>query len=363
MSHGGDIYSKDIKYDFSVNLNPLGMPGPVKQVLSDAQRLSQLYPDIDYALLSDQISLHEKNNYRASVDADRIVVANGASSIINALGFYLTQKSVYIIEPCYTGYHRAFINTKAKVTSYDGVLSKYSSDDKGVSGIGTITDDDLSAIKKLRPDAVCLCNPANPSGQISDQKALEEVLDICRSIDAFLIVDECFMDLVSDDERISMSGFLSGYEKLVIIRAFTKTYAIPGLRLGYAFFGSERTAQVIRNMIPEWDVSSIAEAAGRAAMTDDEGYLKESRKLIGEEREYLSDNLLKMGITVYHSAACYMLIKCRMDLYEALINKGILIRRCDDYSGLPKEGYYRIAIKEREENDILLNALREIYDN
>ena len=145
---------------------------------------------------------------------------------------------------------------------------------------------------------------------------------------------------------------------MIILRAFTKTFAIPGIRLGYLICGDQEITTKIRAQLPEWNVSIPAQAAGIAALGQ-EGYLKASRSFIRSQRDWLSGELQKLGVRVYGSDANYLTFRWKDDtLYERLLKKGFLIRDCSDYEGLGK-GYYRIAVRNRMENEALLQAMKE----
>ena len=154
---------------------------------------------------------------------------------------------------------------------------------------------------------------------------------------------------------------------MIILRAFTKSFAIPGVRIGYALFSSKALAEKVRSNIPEWNVSVIAQSAAKACLNETE-FVKRSAKLIAKERKFLSDGLIKNKYNVFSSDANFILFEDVSEttgrgvtggdrrLYDRMIDKGILIRDCSDYEGLVP-GYYRIAVKTHEENITLLNQL------
>ena len=149
------------------------------------------------------------------------------------------------------------------------------------------------------------------------------------------------------------------FPDLVILRAFTKTYAMAGLRLGYALCGSADFAQRLQREGQPWPVSNVAQAAGTAALQETD-YVNRLRALISSERMRLIRKLKGFGLHVVPGEANYLLFFCEVrELTEKLRNRGIMIRDCRNYTGLA-EGWYRIAIRTEAENDRLLHALQEV---
>ncbi|MBR6477970.1 MAG: aminotransferase class I/II-fold pyridoxal phosphate-dependent enzyme, partial [Lachnospiraceae bacterium] len=144
---------------------------------------------------------------------------------------------------------------------------------------------------------------------------------------------------------------------VLVLRAFTKSFAIPGIRLGYLLCGDEGIAKKILLQLPEWNVSLPAQMAGIAAMEQD-GHLEASRIFIKSQRDFLEKGLQKLGAKVFPSDANFLMFRWEDEkLYEKLVGQGILIRQCSDFQGLGPN-YYRIAVKNRMENEELLRRLR-----
>jgi threonine-phosphate decarboxylase len=145
------------------------------------------------------------------------------------------------------------------------------------------------------------------------------------------------------------------------LRAFTKSFAVPGLRAGYMISHDTGRLGAVARHLPEWNMSVIAERAGEAAaeILRDTDYLAESLERIEAEREYLTAELRNLGLRVYESDTNYMLFESRPDLYDRLLEKGILIRKCANFSGLD-ESFFRIAVRTHEDNEELVSALAEV---
>ncbi|MBQ6034138.1 MAG: aminotransferase class I/II-fold pyridoxal phosphate-dependent enzyme, partial [Ruminococcus sp.] len=148
--------------------------------------------------------------------------------------------------------------------------------------------------------------------------------------------------------------FMNG--NCIILKAFTKLFAMAGIRLGYAVCGSSHIAEMIQQSGQFWSVSALAQEAGIATL-DEEGYVRKTVRYITEERRFLAAELAKIGVKVYSGTANFLLFKSRTGLAEELLSQGILIRDCTNFSGLT-EGFYRVAVRTHEENIRLITALR-----
>ena len=184
---------------------------------------------------------------------------------------------------------------------------------------------------------------------------LTEVLRLCREKQIYVVLDECFLDFCIGRESVVPQ--IEQYNRLLVVRAFTKLYAIPGVRLGYLVCSNEALLEKVRRHLPEWNVSVPAQAAGLGCL-EQENYVQETRAYVARERAYLSDCLKRAGIRVFESEADFLLIYSRIPLYTMLLEKGILIRDCSNFEGL-SEGYYRVAVRSHEENEELGKAVGE----
>lgn len=157
---------------------------------------------------------------------------------------------------------------------------------------------------------VVICNPNNPTGKLIDEDLLLEVLEKCCRTGTKLLLDECFMDFVDGDKAYSLCSKLDKYHNLIILKAFTKTYAMPGLRLGYCMTSDVSLIKGLHENGQDWNVSIPAQAAGIAAL-DEENYLLASKELIRVERQYLTAQLEGLGAKTFGSEANYVFLNWR----------------------------------------------------
>ena len=273
--HGGDIYTKKCRVDFSVNVNPLGTPESVKEAVRKSAESVEQYPD---ALCRDLTrALSEKEQ----LPEENILFANGAAELIFALTQALRPKKALIAAPGFAEYEAALSAAGCFIRMYPLQKEK-----------GFLLQDDFCDDLTDDLDLVFLCNPNNPTGLTIPQELLLKILDNCRERNIYLVLDECFIEFLPEPEKVTMQGKLDEYPNLLILRAFTKIYAMPGLRLGYLLCSDEDLLDRISRSMQSWNVSIPAQMAGLAALNED-AYVKEARELIGKERAWMKAELEK----------------------------------------------------------------------
>jgi threonine-phosphate decarboxylase len=371
MAHGGDIYRNKIKLDFSVNINPLGIFDEVRRALAESLGSVEAYPDQKAEELTEKLSKLIK------IKPENIVFGNGASELLMAAVHAFTLKKILIPVPSFYGYEHAVKTSGAHMDFY--IMRQEDGFELTEDFLQHITND---------TDMLFIANPNNPTGKYISPELLEKILDKCEKNNVRVILDECFMEL-SDEPEIysSLSKFdktkQALFKNLLVLRSFTKTFAIPGLRLGYMVCADEIKIREIKCHLPEWNISSPAQAAGIAALDETE-MLGGARRLIKAEREFLEKELTQMGFQSIPSRANYILFNLcagverinldnaktvkgktkesgleNIDLYEELLKKQILIRDCSDYCGL-SEGWYRIAVRSHGDNEKLIKAIEGV---
>ena len=185
---------------------------------------------------------------------------------------------------------------------------------------------------------------------------LEEILRICREKNIALFVDECFLSL--SDGGVDLTPSLSDFPQLFILKAFTKSFGMAGLRLGYGLSADEALLRKMSAAVPPWNVSTLAQAAGVAALGDAE-FLEKNRTIIRAERPWLEEKLRKFGFWVCPSQVNYILFRGDVGLTERLRARGVAIRDCANFEGLTS-GWYRVAVRQYEENEQLIAAIRSV---
>ena len=199
------------------------------------------------------------------------------------------------------------------------------------------------------------CATAQIPGRLIPLPLLEQILQYCAAQGARLFLDECFLDLTEDG--VSAKSLLAAHPALLILKAFTKSYGMAGIRLGYCLCADNALLHRMAATSPPWNVSSLAQSAGVAALAERD-FLQRTLSLVRTERRWLTDNLTALGFWVCPSHANYLLFRGPLGLREGLLQQGIAIRGCGNYKGLDDE-WYRIAVRPHEENEALITAIRQ----
>ncbi len=337
--HGGDSYGRHIVLDHSANVNPLGTPPGVLAAAREALEESHRYPDPCCRALVKAIAAYE------SVPEEWILCGNGASELILSFCAAAGARRAAALAPTFSEYAASF-------RLFGGETVLYPLKEENVFQPG---EDFLPWLRKLRPELVFLCNPNNPTGRLLPPELLRELLDLCQLQGTRLFVDECFLEL-SEGGR-SLKGYLREYPELFLLKAFTKSYGMAGLRLGYCLSADGELLGRMAEHTPPWNVSGPAQAAGVAALGERD-FLERARSLIRAERPRLYMALERLGFRVCPSEANYILFHGPESLHGDLLKLGVSIRNCANYPGLGP-GWYRVAVRSREENERLTQALRE----
>ena len=353
--HGGDIYRNRITSDFSVNLNPLGLPEEVETCLRESIKDWGRYPDPECKRLTERLAeLHQ-------TEASGVFCGNGAAELIYLLVQAKKPKKALIPAPAFFEYERALHSVGCQVEYY------YLKEEKGF-----VPDmEELSLRVGMDTDMVFFCNPNNPTGIPVEREGIRKLAKACHQNHAFLVVDECFCEFLDAPVQSTVVPLTVEYPRLAVLRAFTKTFAMAGLRLGYGICHEEGLWERVRAIRQPWSVSVPAQEAGMAALESKicGPYLERTRALLQEQRPELKEGLKELGFTVYDSQANYLFFKAPWEtgkedeesLYEQCKKHEILIRDCSNFAGL-SGGYYRICIRGREENLHLLERLGQIVD-
>lgn len=324
--HGGDIYRNHVEIDFSVNVNPLGIPKSVENALHECIAMCKSYPDIKAEKLRESVA------GMLGISSAYLVFGNGASELFMTVVHALRPKRTVIPVPSFYGYEYAARASQGEI-------------------IFSIDYKELSE----ETDLLFLANPNNPTGTLLCKSELIELLDYCKKRDIYVVLDECFIEFGGIDD--SLIDEIENYGNLIIVRAFTKIFAIPGVRLGYLISSNLEMLEKIQMHLPEWNLSWFAQMAG-VACTKEVKFVKKTVEIVTSEREFLTAGLKKQGFQVFESKTNFILFYTEKELYNQLLNQGILIRDCSNFRGLAK-GYYRVAVKSREENERLLKAIGE----
>jgi threonine-phosphate decarboxylase len=322
--------------DFSVNLNPLGPPN-LKSVLTSSYKYIGNYPDNRY------LDFKKAAADYLNVSPDTIVPGNGSSELIRLFAEAVIEPGDKVIIPAPTFAEYEF------QCRLQGANIEY------------VDYNDILNINIDNCKAVFLCNPNNPTGKLLNRKDVLLLAEKCTSSGVFLFVDEAFIEL-SDPEE-SIAGAAACNDFVIVLRSLTKTFAVPGLRIGFVV-ASPVLAGLLNNIRLHWNMNSIAAVVGEKLLKDNQDYIYRSLGLLKKEREWLTSKLSGIrGFRPYPSDTNFILIDIRefgltsAELTGRMLRHGIIIRDCASFN---LENHIRVAVRKRNENRTLIGAFSSI---
>lgn len=388
--HGGQIAKaaaelgvpRDRILDFSANLNPLGPPPKVIDALSAAVSDVSHYPEPESGALKRKLEVYH------GLPPGTVIVGNGASELIYAVARALRPRTALVTDPTFSEYERAVISTGGQAIS----IPAWREGGSGLRRFLMDFDAVLDAINLHKCDLIFVCNPNNPTGTLLPLDRLEDLVGAARSAGAYICIDESFLPFCStggeavlspgdegpaeilEEEKLggACRAVSPGWRHAIILRSFTKVFAIPGARLGY-LVASPDVAKRIAVVREPWAVNCFALAAGLQCLKERDYLLRTRRAVVLARRDLVQrleavDASLGGGVLrPFASEANFILCRlgddCRCDagsLASAMAKKGILIRDCSNFPYLGSR-YIRLAVRMPEENAVLARALLEFF--
>lgn len=343
--HGGNA-GKGI-LDFSVSVNPFKPLETTNGSWRDLRKELFRYPEPFCETLKSSLAKSLK------IKDENLLIGNGSIDLIYLVTRAIHPKKAVVVHPTFAEYEYALKLVNSRATSF--FMKENDS---------FVLDTDDLAKDIPRNGLVFICNPNNPTGKAIERKKLLKLAAACWKKKAILAIDEAFIEFVDRPGEFSLLYDAPKNPNMLILRSLTKTYSVPGIRMGY-LVGHKRLIEIIAKHQMPWAVNSIAQALTKAVLNDGR-YLRKSLRDVAKERRRLYSSLSKMeGIKPYESSANF--IMCRINsgsltslkLKEALLKKRILIRDLSNMKGLGRR-YFRVAVKMRKENDILIDALKGV---
>ena len=382
-THGGDIYGDAaVELDFSVNTNRLGMPQAVRDAVMASAAAWEQYPDaLCRKLRRAAAAFYEADG--TPIPEDWLVFGNGASDILYAVVSAIRPKQAILLAPGFSEYEQAlrmcgceirwlhlkeengFSLESAREELY-AMLFDDSGDASKIDSVPTLSSKHENVWEKI----LILGNPNNPTGRAISATELERLAEDCRGTHTWLMLDECFQWFLDTRREGSFVGnLLNGVgDHVILLNALTKICSMAGLRLGYGIIPNAGLRERLEKFRQPWSVSAPAQAGGVAAFAvladHSEGNLLEwTVKSLQTERPRLGEKLEELGFIVYPSQTNYLLFRSpdedSRDYKQGCLEHGILIRACENFEGLNRH-YYRVAVRNRGENERLINILKEV---
>ncbi len=354
--HGSDLemiekvygIKKEDIISFSANVNPLGISPKLKATLAERIDSIMSYPDREYTSLRKCIAEY------VHTDMENILVGNGSTELISLFIQIKHPGKALIIGPTYSEYER-------EVSLGGGTTRYYRLEEEKNFAL------DIHALQEELTDdmdLLVICNPNNPTSSAITRSDMRKILDICKQKGIFVMVDETYVEFAEDVLKITSAPLTGYYNNIIILRGISKFFAAPGLRLGYAICGNQDLLKEINQRKNPWTINSLAAIAGELMFTDEE-YIRATRTLIAGERDRICRILDSCkNIQYFTPTANFILLKLlkeevtSMDVFEAAIRKGLMIRDCSTFPFLSNK-FIRFCFMTPERNDALLEVVLE----
>jgi len=351
--HGGDVWGRLEVRDFSSNVNPLGPPERLREYIADAARELENYPDDSCADLKEAISS------RYGVPSQNIMVGSGSAELIRLFPEVFVRSGDRVVMPRPTFAEYDFACRLMGAVLIDLSLPE---DDSFRLDIGDM-------IGKMTPGtrAVYLCNPNNPTARMLSRKEVLELVSEASRRDIMVFLDETLLELSESDRNVSAVREVEGYDNLFIIRSFTKSFAMPGIRVGYGFGSTE----VIRYMDAarlSWNLGTLEQRVANRLMLEEQGHVRRAVEMLVDEKERMRCEISRItgaGVRLPDSYFFFHPLGglgiTSPQFREAMLRHNVLVRDCSSF-GPPCQRYSRFCVKTRDKDDEFLGALRLVVE-
>lgn len=347
--HGGQGWKLSGVEDFSHNLNPYGPPAQLPQLVAEAVAQLDHYPD---DLSSD---FREAVAKLHGVSTENVIAGAGSAELIRLYPEVFLQRKARVIipRPTFSEYSHACRMQGANIM--DVPLCE---------GEGFRLD--LNAIKEKLPlaKALYICNPNNPTGTVEPRRRILELIGECERAGKLVFLDETLLELVEEHDSVSCMSEVRNYSNLFIISSLTKSFAIPGMRVGYGV-GSEEIVDMMDRARLSWNLGVIEQYVGARLLRDHQGHVRKAAEMMASERSRIKKAVDQTGLfTPLPEQSFFFFTRVSsprlsaVDIVEHLLPRKVLVRDCATF-GRPFDKFVRFSIKTPEKNDLLVQAMDE----
>ncbi len=322
------------------NENPLGpSPRALEAIWGELKTLHR-YPD------GSAYYLRRKLAATCRVPMERILLGNGSNELIELLVRTFISEGDHVIQPFPT-----FLIYEKVVTGAGGVMTSVP--------LNGMRVDPAAVVDAIRPATkmIFINNPNNPTGTVLSKETMLDLLEAVPE-DILVVLDEAYIEFVTDPKAARGLDLLEVHPLLCVLRTFSKLYGLAGLRIGYGF-ASPSVADYINRVRQPFNANSLAQAAARAAL-DDQEFVARTLALVQDGLAYLYAELDRLGLSYHPTQTNFFLIEVPgggKAVYEAMLRQGVIIRAMDSY-GLPK--HVRINVGLPAENERFIRALEHV---
>ncbi|HIJ00218.1 MAG: threonine-phosphate decarboxylase [Candidatus Methanomethylophilaceae archaeon] len=353
-THGGTAWKLGAIEDYSHNLNPFGPPPCLPDIIEEAVKDIGHYPDDSCAALKETIAEHH------GLESNEVIIGTGSSEIIRNFPhvFLSPGDRALIPRPTFAEYAQQCNVAGARVMD----LLLLDTEDFRI--------DTERLLHRITPTtkAVYICNPNNPTGRVEPRKKILEIVEECRRKDVMVFLDETLLGLVAGHEEISCASFAPSYDNLLVAESLTKTFAIPGIRIGYGISNSEVISHMDKVRMT-WNVGVIEQDVAASLIREHQDHVIKASRILAEESRWVFERLKEIGFPIeqpsdsyFYFASLQTLRSNGADFQSRMESKGFMVRDCSSF-GRPFEKYIRFCVKDRERDEAFVKAMSEVIES
>ena len=348
--HGGTAWKLEGIEDYSHNLNPLGPPECLTALVQESIPHMHHYPDDSCLDLRQVVADHH------GVDVEEVIIGSGSSEIIRNFPnvFINPGDRALIPRPTFAEYSQQCNVVGAKVND----LLLLEAEDFRI--------DVDRLLHRITPStkAVYICNPNNPTGRIEPRKKILEIVEMCRHKDVMVFLDETLLSLVPGNEDISCASYVGSYDNLMVAESLTKSFAIPGIRIGYGLANKDMIESMDKVRM-SWNVGAVEQHVATALIRDHSDHVEKAAKMMAEESEWVFHRLKEIGFPVDRKSDSYFYFNSVQSLrtngaefQDRMKDSGFMVRDCASF-GRPFERFIRFCVKDRQRNEAFIQAMHD----
>ncbi len=350
--HGGQAWKLQDVEDYSHNLNPFGPPDDLAEIIASAVGDVGHYPDDSCAELKDTIS-------RAfDVPADCITIGAGSSDIIRNVPntFYRPGDRVVISKPSFAEYGQQCRIVGARVDWNDLC------EDEDFR-----LDADQVVRKAEGARAVYICNPNNPTGRVEPREKIVSIVRACEELGTLVFLDETLLELVPGYVDTTLSGMVDRFSNLIVASSLTKSFAIPGIRIGFGFANPDLISEMEKVRMT-WNVGQIEQTVANVLIRDRMDYVDAAAATMASESEVMNTSLNDIGFpagpvsdSFFYFSSVRPLGMDAPEFKKKMLARGIMVRDCSSF-GERFSDYVRYSVKDRDRNCRFIAAVDSIIN-
>lgn len=349
--HGGQAWRLEGIDDYSHNLNPFGPPGCVAEIAAEVAGSADHYPD------DSSIGFRTAVAREFGVEPENVIAGSGSSDIIRMFPntFVEPGDRVVMFRPSFAEYTQQCRISGADI---DYVPLRPENDYR-------IDMDELESHLADDVKALYVCNPNNPTGRVEGRERVLSIAEMCRDRGILMFLDETLLELVDGYKDVTCAPFVEEYGNIVVAGSLTKSFAIPGIRIGFGIT-SKAIADEMNKVRMTWNIGAIEQAVGERLISGHMDHVHEASKVLKEESGYMFSRMRDMGFPVSAPSDSFFFFcdisSTGMDsktFAERMLEQGIMVRDCSSF-GPDYTNCIRFCVKDRERDDRFLNALSKV---